>query len=106
MNQAHGKGRYFRLKRLRRIGILILVLGLLAGVPATGAQGFIEPGKNIEAVGLPPIPSSLAREIEPYNGIYGLPLAGWDPTRREVWLKGLSGVTWVSRVRSPGAAPE
>lgn len=91
--------------RLRRNFASVFVLLLSAAVGLAQSQ-FISPGKNIDAVGVPPIPSSLAREIEPYNGIYGLPLAGWDPTKREVWLKGLSSVTWVSRVKSPGAAPE
>jgi dipeptidyl aminopeptidase/acylaminoacyl peptidase len=65
----------------------------------------IPPAKGIEAVGVPSVPASLAKEVEPYKGIYGLPLAGWNPTRREVWLKGLSSVTWVSRVVSPEARP-
>lgn len=84
-----------------------MVLGalLLACVPATSAQGFVAPGKNIEAVGVPPIPASLAKDVEPYKGQYGLPLAGWNPTRREVWLKGLSSVTWISRVITPGFIP-
>src|SRR5262249_32980452 len=29
-----------------------------------------------------------------------------DPTKREIWLKGLSSVSWISRVKSPGASPE
>jgi len=55
---------------------------------------------------VPPIPASLAKEVQPYTGIYGLPLAGWNPAKREVWLKGLSSVTWISRVSNPGAAPQ
>ena len=55
--------------------------------------------------GVPPIPVSLAREVQPYTSIYGLPLAGWDSTKREILLKGLSSVTWISRVSSPGATP-
>lgn len=64
------------------------------------------PTKNIEVLGVPPIPSSIAREVQPYTGIYGLPVAGWNPAKREIWLKGLSRVTWISRVASPGATPE
>ncbi len=79
---------------------------LLAGIPSVWAQGSPAPSKNIEAIGVPPIPASLAREVAPYAGIYGLPLAGWSPVGREVWLKGLSSVTWISRVASPGASPE
>jgi dipeptidyl aminopeptidase/acylaminoacyl peptidase len=67
---------------------------------------FTTPGKNLVVSGVPPIPSSIVREVEPYTGIYGLPLAGWNPTKREIWLKGMSSVTWVSRVTNPGARPE
>jgi len=76
-------------------------------VPSVIAQNeVISPGKNIETVGVPPITGSLAREVDPYRGAYGLPLAGWNPVKREIWLKGLSSVTWISRVRNPGATPE
>jgi dipeptidyl aminopeptidase/acylaminoacyl peptidase len=39
-------------------------------------------------------------------GIYGLPLAGWDSTKREVLLKGLSSVTWISKIETPGSSPK
>jgi dipeptidyl aminopeptidase/acylaminoacyl peptidase len=84
---------------------LVLVLSLSIG--GTHAQGdFLLPGKNIETIGVPPIPTSLARELAPYRGAYGLPLAGWNPEKREIWLKGLSSVAWVSRVKTPGSTPE
>ena len=83
-----------------------LIVLLLATVPVQAQSQFISPGKNIDVIGVPPIPASLAREVQPYTSIYGLPLAGWDPAKREIWLKGLSNVTWVSRVRNPGATPE
>ncbi len=80
---------------------------LLSGISTALAQGdSVNPGKNIEVLGVPPIPASLARAVQPYTNIYGLPLAGWDPTGREIWLKGLSNVTWISRVKTPGASPE
>jgi dipeptidyl aminopeptidase/acylaminoacyl peptidase len=84
---------------------MLVALLLAAGLVQVQAQS-TAPSKNIESVGVPPIPASLAREIQPYNSIYGLPLAAWNPVKREIWLKGLSSVTWVSRVASPGAAPE
>jgi Tol biopolymer transport system component len=91
---------------LRMATALTVGLVLLAGVPASWAQGSVGPNKNIEAIGVPPIPASLAREVQPYASIYGLPLAAWDPVKREVLLKGLSSVTWISRVSSPGASPQ
>lgn len=84
---------------------LILLLALSALSPTQAQDRPIALGKNIEATGVPPIPASLAQEVQPYAGIYGLPLAGWDVARREIWLKGLSNVTWVSRIKEPGAAP-
>nr|MBA2527490.1 PD40 domain-containing protein [Pyrinomonadaceae bacterium] len=101
--------RLSRLNLLRSLSqVMTLILFVLPLVVAeTSAQSqLITPGNNIEAVGVPSIPASLAREVEPYAGIYGLPLAGWDPVKREIWLKGLSSVTWVSRVSSPGVAPQ
>jgi dipeptidyl aminopeptidase/acylaminoacyl peptidase len=84
---------------------ILIALGV-AGLPAIRAQGSLISNSNIEAIGVPPIPASLAREVQPYNSIYGLPLAGWNPAKREIWLKGLSSVTWIARVASPGSTPE
>ena len=64
------------------------------------------PGDNLEIIGIPPIPASLPHEVQPYLGIYGLPIAGWDVGKREILLKGLSSVAWISRVESAGASPK
>jgi dipeptidyl aminopeptidase/acylaminoacyl peptidase len=85
---------------------LTVILVLLASVTAGWAQGSIGSTKNVETIGVPPIPASLPKEVERYTQIYGLPLAGWDPSKREIWLKGLSSATWVARVASPGSTPE
>lgn len=91
---------------VRKTSAWTVILVLLAGIPAIWAQGNQGPNKNIEALGVPPIPASLAREVQPYNSPYGLPVAGWNPVKHEIWLKGLSSVTWISRVATPGATPE
>ncbi|HSS21231.1 MAG TPA: prolyl oligopeptidase family serine peptidase [Pyrinomonadaceae bacterium] len=82
-----------------------MVVFLVVGLAQAQAQSNA-PSKDIESLGVPPIPSSIAGDVRPYAGIYGLPIAGWNPTKREIWLKGLSSVTWISRVASPGATPE
>jgi dipeptidyl aminopeptidase/acylaminoacyl peptidase len=92
------------ISNLRRLLALACVLAV-GSCTALAQTNVITPGKNIEAVGVPPIPSSLAKELDPYKGQYGLPLAGWNPSKREVWLKGVSSVTWVSRVLSPAFPP-
>ena len=97
---------YRRLFSGQQLASLLMLVALFSAiVTTTGAQGFVEPGKNIEVIGVPPISASLAREVKPYSGIYGLPLAQWDPTKLEILLKGLSSSTWISRVASPGGTP-
>ena len=85
--------------------MLTLALMLTMVLPGS-AQSFVTVDKNLEVVGVPPIPASLVSEVAPYTQIYGLPLAGWDPVRREIWLKGLSSVTWISKVKAPVVSPE
>lgn len=107
MSRTNGYGRVgepFWGRRVREFALASLAL-LLSTIVSAQSQS-ISPGKSIETLGVPPIPSSLAREVAPYTSIYGLPLAGWDPEKREVLLKGLSSVTWISRVTSPGASPQ
>ncbi|MBL8208116.1 MAG: S9 family peptidase [Blastocatellia bacterium] len=66
----------------------------------------IKPNTNLEAVGIPRVPASLAQQVQRYSGAYGLPLAGWDRAKQVPLLKGLSSVSWVARVNAPGAAPQ
>jgi dipeptidyl aminopeptidase/acylaminoacyl peptidase len=82
------------------VAFLALLLITSQGLAQTDV---ISPGKNIESVGVPPVPASLAHELSPYSSVYGLPLAGWDFEKREILLKGISSSTWISRVSSPGA---
>lgn len=83
---------------LRLAALTVCFMFFVGGYVLIPAQG-----KNIEAIGVPPIPDSLPRELAPYSSVYGLPLAGWDFEKREILLKGISNSTWVSRVTSPGA---
>jgi dipeptidyl aminopeptidase/acylaminoacyl peptidase len=98
--------RHFKHCRWVRGGAVALLFVCLPGSLASPQGQQFSPGNNIEAIGVPPIPSSLARDLQPYTSIYGLPLAGWDNEKREIWLKGLSSAAWISRVKSPGTVPE
>lgn len=66
----------------------------------------IAPNANLEVSGIPRVPTSLAQQVKRYSGAYGLPLAGWHREKRELLLKGISSVSWVSRIGTPGAAPQ
>lgn len=102
--------RYFvrRISRQAKLMTLVAIaaLGLVVYFQPVSAQNNeILPGGNLEVRGIPNPPAALAQAVKRYTSPYGLPLAGWDPAKREVWLKGISSATWISRIASPGAAP-
>lgn len=76
----------------------------LSNVFAQGDE--ISPGPNLLTQGIPRIPASLARTVQRYtSNAYGLPVAGWDATKRELWIKDLkSDGTIVYRVAEPGGS--
>ena len=51
-------------------GALLILMGCVVG----WAQTFVTVDKNIEVLGVPPVPTSLAAEVAPYSQIYGLPM--------------------------------
>ena len=91
--------------RLAGIFTGVVLLGNL--VLGQGANtGEIVPGDNLVVDGVPKIPASLAQTVNRYKNSYGYPLAGWDPTKRELWLKLLAGAdTSIFRVDAPASMP-
>lgn len=86
--------------------IVIAALGLIVCFQPVSAQSNeILPGSNLEVRGIPNPPASLAQAVKRYTIPYGLPLASWDPAKREILIKGISSATWISRIPSPGAVP-
>jgi dipeptidyl aminopeptidase/acylaminoacyl peptidase len=69
-------------------------------------QEFVKIPSDLVTDGIPPVPATIGREVQPYTSIYGLPLAGWDSIKREVLLKGLSSVTWISNIETPSSSPK
>jgi dipeptidyl aminopeptidase/acylaminoacyl peptidase len=88
--------------RFVAIGLCLLFLALSILKIASAQEDVVAPNENLEIIGIPKIPSSLARQVKRYSGVYGLPLAGWHPNKKEVWLKGISNVGWISRIETPG----
>lgn len=93
--------------------IMFVVLGAALLLPptmtfhsATAQSDEIVPTGNLEIIGIPKVPAALAQKTKRYANVYSLPVAGWDVAKREVLLKGLSTVTWVSRLESPGGGPK
>src|ERR1044071_10487534 len=80
---------------------------LAANLTLAAQTDEIAPGPNIAVEGIPKIPSSLAQKVNQYKGAYGYPVAGWDTTKKELWIKILASTgTWVSRVETPGSVPK
>ncbi len=95
----------WRHKRTLVAGILTALV-LVICFQAASAQGDeIGPSSNLVTEGIPRIPASLARTVQSYTKAYGLPLAGWDQTKHEIWLKNLASTSsLVYRVAEPGGS--
>lgn len=75
-------------------------------VGATGADGgTITPGDNLVVEGIPPIPASLADEVDRYTEFRSASISSWHPTRREMLISTRFGETnQVHLVKMPGGA--
>src|SRR5438067_12911196 len=68
------------------------------------AQGSNNSG---ESDALPKVPSSLVREISPYTSMSSYGLAGWHPSKREIWAKAITpSYLGIASVGSPGDTPQ
>ena len=83
-----------------RLALFLIIAASLVTVKAQ--DGFVKPGPDLEMGGIPPIPKSLANDVRRYTYISGSPLAGWAPDKREIWVKGISQLSYISSVSSPG----
>src|ERR1044071_6528414 len=92
------------MKHLLQISIVFI---LAANLSVARQGDVITPGDSLVVDGIPKIPASLAKKVNQYKNAYGYPLAGWDPSKRELWIKVLASTgTWVSRVETPGGIPK
>lgn len=91
-----------------RLAIVVVSASLLSGHGlrvALAQNNDLVPNENLASDGLPKVPASLAREVEPYTRLSAYSLAGWDPAKRELWIKSLaSNSSSVFRVQKPGDA--
>lgn len=56
---------------------------------------------------LPKVPPSLVRAISPYTSMSAYGLAGWHPSRREIWAKAITpSYLGIASVGSPGDSPQ
>lgn len=92
------------MKRLLHISVVFV---LAANLSVARQSDEITPSDSLVVDGIPKIPASLAKRVNPYKNAYGYPIAGWDPTKRELWNKALAVAgTWISRIETPGSIPK
>jgi dipeptidyl aminopeptidase/acylaminoacyl peptidase len=99
------KHSHARLPRIIKLFVLSVAAPLWLAIcfQTARAQGDeVAPNANLEVSGIPKVPAALAQAVKRYTSPYGLPLAGWDPAKREIWLKGISSATWIARIETPG----
>lgn len=97
------------LRKKRVIGAIFLGLFVFSvcSQVISAQSDYVHPGKDLLVEGVPNIPKGLAKAVNRYASIYGFPVAGWDPVKREVLLKGI-GTTeaWISRLETPNGPPK
>jgi Tol biopolymer transport system component/dienelactone hydrolase len=83
---------------------LPLALCLAALVPpGAHAEDVIQPGENLVAEGIPPLPASIAETVDRYTELRTATFVDWHPRRREMLiLTRFADTPQVHRVKFPG----
>lgn len=90
-----------------------LCVAFICLTPARGQTPEATPRKyltvpaNLVVENVPPVPGDFPARLDRYLSGYGVPLAGWDKTKRELWLKDYGDKGWqIARLAGPLAKPE
>jgi dipeptidyl aminopeptidase/acylaminoacyl peptidase len=88
---------------MKSLGRLLAVC-LLAAC-AWSQSDVVMPNENLVQEGIPPIPTSLADQLQRYTEFRSGQFASWHPTRREMLITTrFADVVQVHQVKAPGAA--
>ena len=78
---------------------------LLTASLAAAQGSFVQPGENLVAEGIPPIPTSLADTVARYTDFRDASLQDWHPTQREMLISTrFADTVQIHRVKFPGGA--
>jgi dipeptidyl aminopeptidase/acylaminoacyl peptidase len=92
------------LQRKRWGALVVACLLVCLFFQSTPAQGSTDSG---ESDALPKVPASLVREVGPYTRMSAFGLAGWHPSKRELWAKAITpSSSAISGVTEPGDSPQ
>src|SRR5262245_50084477 len=98
--------RITRQNSLKPVGLALLPVFMVFSVAVKAQDEFVKINADLEMSGVPPVPKSLANDVSRYTRIYGLPLAGWAPDKREIWVKSISQLSYFASINSPGEKPK
>lgn len=90
----------------KRWGVIVVtcLLVCLFWQSTAAAQGT---NAQPEIDSLPRVPSSLIREVSPYTSMSSYGLAGWNPSKRELWAKAITpSYLGIAKVGTPGDSPQ
>ncbi len=89
----------------RRAWSLVLALCLQVAAGLAAQNAFLTPPDNLVGDGIPPIPSALKTQVEPYTRARAAELLSWHPVTREMLIAtGFANVPQVYLVEMPGGA--
>src|SRR5437016_6082999 len=92
------------LKRKGWGAIVVTCLLVCLFFNSTLAQGSNDSSENDA---LPKVPASLIRDVGPYTRMSAYGLAGWHPSKRELWAKAITpSYSAISGVTEPGDPPQ
>lgn len=99
------------MKLLTSAAALAALAALLTacGITPPASTSTIPPNANLVTQGIPPIPASIAEQVEKYTDFRGHRFVDWHPARREMlvsYLQAGASTPQLFRVASPMAEPE
>ncbi len=96
------------MRRLTFAGVVIAMIATACSTAPTRPE-VVAPNANLIVQGIPPIPTSVATEVEKYTEFRGHVFIDWHPRQREMLVSHrLSGasIAQLFRIAAPMAAPE
>ncbi|HEX3059101.1 MAG TPA: prolyl oligopeptidase family serine peptidase [Usitatibacter sp.] len=83
-----------------------LIAALFAATPAFAQTDIVTPPAALVLENVPPIPSDLAKKLDPYGEFRPHGMLSWNPNKREMLIRRrLNATNQVHLVTEPGAAP-
>src|SRR6204780_2031753 len=94
--------------QLVSLGALVISIprAAIAQSANSSQEAVVAPNENLIVEGVPPIPQSLAQQVDRYTNFRSAIFASWHPTKREMLISTRFADTFqIHQVKMPGGAP-